>query len=157
MLLIGRCSLLAALAVSCALPETGAAANVPPGAIVGCVPILALGAGQDLGGGATEATVSVDGVAVGRTNASFTTTGVAGTVASFAGPIVFSSLAGTLTAQATGSLDITTGDFRTIATSLAGTGLLRRISGQVTLVGQENLTTGSFTETITGRLCGPGR
>jgi hypothetical protein len=155
--LMRRCSFLAVLAVSCAIPATGAGATLPLRAVVGCVPIRASGVGQDLGGGVTEATISVGGLAVGRTNASFTTTGLSGTIASFTGPVVFSSLAGTLTAEAAGSLDVTTGDFRTTSTSLTGTGLLRGITGQVTLVGNENLTTGSFTETITGRLCGPRR
>jgi hypothetical protein len=157
MLLTFRRSVLAALAVSCALPAADAAAAVPQPAGLVCVPILATGAGQDLGGGVTEATISAGKIALGRTSASFTTTGVSGTVASFAGPIVFTSRAGTLTAQATGSLDTTTGDFRTTSANLTGTGLLRGTTGDVTLVGTENLTTGAFTETITGRLCEPLR
>jgi hypothetical protein len=155
MLLTSRCSLLAALAASCAVLATDATAAVPRGVGPVCVPILATGVGQDLGGGVTEATISVAGIAVGQTKASFTTMGVSGTVASFAGPIVFTSRAGTLTAQSTGSLDTTTGDFRTTSTNLTGTGLLWGITGDVTLAGMENLTTGRFTETITGSLCGP--
>jgi hypothetical protein len=157
MLLWFRRSLLAALAVSCAVPATDAAAAAPRRAGPVCVPILATGVGQDLGGGMTEATISAGGIAVGRTNASLTTTGVTGTKASFVGPLVFTSRAGTLAAQSTGSVDVTTGDFRTTATDLTGTGLLRGITGNVTLVGNENLTTGAFTETITGRLCGATR
>lgn len=157
MLLTFRRSLLAALTVSCALAATDAAAAAPRRAGQVCVPILARGVGQDLGGGATEATISVGGIDVGSTNASLTTTGVSGTVASFAGPLVFTSRAGTLTAQSTGFVDVTTGDFHTTATSLTGTGLLRGITGDVTLVGNENLKTGAFTETITGRLCGATR
>jgi hypothetical protein len=157
MRLICRSSLLAGLVVSCALLATDASTAVARSAGVVCVPVLATGAGQDLGGGATEATISIGRVVLGQTKASLMTTGISGTMASFAGPITFSSSAGTLAAQSTGSLDVTTGSFRTIATDITGTGLLRGVTGQVTLVGLENLTTGSFTETITGRLCESGR
>jgi hypothetical protein len=157
MRLIRRDSFLAVLAVSFAVPMTGAGAALARQDQTACVPIRATGVGQDLGGGKTEATISVSGITLGHTDASFATTGLAGTVASFAGPIVFTSTAGTLTAQATGTLDVTTGGFQTRSTDITGTGLFRRTTGAVTLVGMENLTTGSFRETITGRLCEPTR
>lgn len=157
MRLIRRGSLLAVFVVSCAVPAAAASAAVAKQAHIACVPVRATGVGQDLGGGVTEASISADGIALGRTSASFTTTGLSGSVASFAGPIVFSDPAGTLTAQATGTLDVTTGAFRTTSTDITGTGLFRLTTGEVTLVGVENLTTGSFTETITGRLCEPSR
>lgn len=40
---------------------------------------------------------------------------------------------------------------------MTGTGPPRRVTGQVTLSGIESLTTGGFTETITGVLCVGGR
>jgi hypothetical protein len=99
----------------------------------------------------TEATISSHGVVLGHTHAAFTPTGLVGTTQSFTGPIVFTARAGTLTAQVVGTFD-TTGIFQATSTSIIGTGLLRGITGQVTLAGNES-PTGSFTETITGTLC----
>ena len=66
-----------------------------------CTKIKAIGVGQDLGEGMTTATISVHGVAVGTTGATFTITGVVDGVAWFTGPIVFTSDLGTLTAEVT--------------------------------------------------------
>ena len=76
---------------------------------------------------------------VGRTNASFALGQVVGTSAPFSGPIVFSSVLGTLTAQVAGSFDVASGAFHAASTSLAGSGLLRGIGGSVTLAGVEGL------------------
>lgn len=45
------------------------------------------------------------------------------------------------------------GTFHATSTSIAGSGLLRGVSGSVTLAGAEDFATLTFTETITGRLC----
>ena len=66
---------------------------------------------------------------------------------------MFTSAPGTLTAQVAGTFDVASGAFQATSTSIAGTGLLRRVTGNVTLSGLEDLTTFAFTETITGRLC----
>lgn len=58
-----------------------------------------------------------------------------------------------LTAQVAGTFDVASGVFRATSTSLTGTGLLRGVSGGVTLEGLEDFATLRFTETITGRLC----
>ena len=79
-----------------------------------------------------------------------------GTVASFTGPITFTGLGGTLTAQVAGTLDVTTGAFTSTSTSLAGTGTFRHVTGQLTFTGTEDLATGAFTESITGQLCAQG-
>ena len=50
-------------------------------------------------------------------------------------------------------LDVATGAFTSTSTSLAGTGTLRRVTGQLIFTGTEDLTTGAFTESITGQLC----
>ena len=152
MSLIRRGSLLAVLAAVAALPAASAQA-APPRAHAICVPIRATGVGQDLGGGQTQATISSHGVVIGHTNASFTINQVVGTTASFTGPIVFTSAPGTLTAQVAGTFDVASGAFRATSTSIAGTGLLRGVTGSVTLAGLEDLSTFAFTETITGRLC----
>jgi hypothetical protein len=140
------------LAVALVLPASVAQAHAPH-AHAFCVPVRATGAGQDLGGGRTQATISVLGVRVGTTQATFTIGGMNGTVASFTGPIVFTSAPGTLTAQVAGTFDVVSGAFRATSTSIAGTGLLRGVTGNVTLAGLEDFATLGFTETITGRLC----
>ena len=149
-----RRGLLLSIVVALATVPAGAAQAAAPdhaGAI--CTPVHATGVGQDLGGGKTQATISVGRIVVGQTNALFTPTPSEGATVSFTGPIVFTSAAGTLTAQVAGTLDAATGDFQATSMSIAGTGLLRALNGTVTLAGQENLSTGAFTETITGRLC----
>jgi hypothetical protein len=118
-----------------------------------CLPISAYGTGQDLGEGKTVADIKTHGILLGRTTGAFTVTGLDGAVATFVGPIVFTTRIGTLTAQVDGTLDTATGAFRSVSNSLTGTGLFRGVTGKVTLAGTENLTTGAFTETITGRLC----
>ncbi len=125
----------------------------PRAAHVRCVPVVATGVGQDLGGGQTTATIYVAGVEIGTTEAAFTITGVDGVVASFTGPITFTSRGGTLTAQVTGTLDVTTGAFMSTSGSLTGSGAYRGVTGDLTLTGAEDLATGAFTESITGQLC----
>ena len=116
---------------------------------------MASGVGQDRGAGQTTATISSHGVRLGTSTATFTTTGLDGTVASFAGDIVIATAVGNLTAPVTGTLDVATGAFTSSSTTVTGSGALRSLSGSLTFVGVENLTSGSFTETITGRLCSP--
>jgi hypothetical protein len=143
-----------ALIVTVATLGLSAAIAAPAsGAGLICVPIYAQGVGQDLGGGNTTATITTHGLLLGTTNASFVITGVSGTTASFTGPIVFTTPIGTLTAQTAGTFDVVSGAFRSTSESLAGTGVFRRVSGEVTLAGVQDLQTGRFTETITGRLC----
>lgn len=124
-----------------------------------CVAVEATGVGQDLGDGRTTATVTAAGVTVGTTAATFTITGIDGTVASFVGPIVFTGPGGTLIADVTGTLETSTGDFTATSTALTGTGGLAGVTGQLTFSGHEDLSTGAFTETISGALCAspPGR
>jgi hypothetical protein len=152
MSLVRRGSFLAVLAVAIAVP-VGSAQGAAPHRHAICVPIHATGVGQDLGGGRTQATISSHGVVVGRTSASFTLGQVVGTAAPFTGPIVFSSALGTLTAQVADNFDVASGAFQAASTSIAGTGLLRGVSGSVSLAGVEDFATLTFTETITGRLC----
>jgi len=118
-----------------------------------CVPIAAEGVGQDLGNGNTTATITTHGLLLGTTTASFTITGAAGTTVSFVGPLTFTTALGTMTAQVAGTLDSSSGAFESRSTSLTGTGLFRHVTGNVRLVGVENLQTGAFSETISGRLC----
>jgi hypothetical protein len=120
-----------------------------------CVPVRAVGVGQDLGGGQTTATVSVGDTPVGTTTGSFVVNGVDGTVASFAGPIVFTGLGGTLTAPVTGTLDTASGAFTSTSSDLSGTGTFAGVTGRLTFTGTEDLGTGAFTEAIKGKVCAP--
>ena len=132
----------------------------PNGRQVGrsCVPVHATGTGEETAPGQTTATIFVRGVEVGTTTASFTTTGIDGTVASFVGPLVFTSAAGTLTAQLTGTLDTATGAFVSRSEEeLTGTGIFAGVKGRLKLRGTVDLSDGSFTERISGRLCFPRR
>lgn len=104
-------------------------------------------------GGRTQATISSHGLVAGHTAAAFTINQVVGTTASFTGPIVFTNTLGTLTAQVAGTFDVASGAFQATSTSLTGSGLIRGLSGSVTLQGLEDFATLRFTETITGRLC----
>jgi hypothetical protein len=151
-----RLLLVALLAAAAGLAAAPAHATSPTAAPVRCAPFEATGTGQDLGNGQTTATVSVGGVTVGTTSAAFTITGSEGTTVFFEGPITFTGLSGTLTADVTGTLDAASGDFTSTSTSLSGTRTLRTVTGDVTLIGHEDLTTGAFTESITGDLCRPG-
>ena len=118
-----------------------------------CLPVKASGIGQDQGNLVTTARITTHGILLGTTRAEFTITGAVGTTVSFVGPIVFTTHIGTLTAQLTGTLDAATGVFGADSTIESGTGLLRGVTGNLRFDGVQNLVTGSFTETITGRLC----
>jgi hypothetical protein len=134
-----------------------------------CVPFSATGQGRDVSDPAevgvvrTEGTVSVARHPIATTEAAFQITGGTATVLTFAGPLTLrpSSVPGTLTAQLTGSLDLATGPtaatFSAASTSVTGTGPLSRVTGRVAIAGVQNLVDGSFTETLTGELCAPGR
>ncbi|MEP6852061.1 MAG: hypothetical protein ABJA87_05315 [bacterium] len=119
------------------------------------------GVGQDQGPDAqgnlvTTATISFAGFPIGTTRASFTPSGPpTGGVLAFTGPIVFtpSGSTATVTATVAGSVDLATGTFQATSTSVTAAGVPLVVSGALTFRGTENLSTGAFTETITGRLC----
>ena len=120
-----------------------------------CITFTLDGVGQDLGGGNTEATLSLYGHPVATTAAALKVTDPVGTVASFRGPLVITPIgsSGTLIAQLVGTLDIETGVFAAHSTSVRGTGVLRGVTGTIAAQGTEDLVTGAFTETFTGTLC----
>jgi hypothetical protein len=120
---------------------------------VSCHNINAKGVGQDHGGGQTTAQVIGGGLLQGTTQASFTITGVSGTIASFEGTIVFTVNNATLSAQVSGTLDLATGEFNATTSSISGTGKLAGATGSLSFNGVEDLSTGSFTEDITGEVC----
>lgn len=120
-----------------------------------CVTVTADGVGQDLGGGRTQATLSVAGHVLGTTTAMFDIGSVSGSVASFTGPLVFTPdrVPGALTAELVGTFDVGSGVFAATSTSLTGAGALRGVTGSLTVNGTEDLANGTFTETLTAELC----
>jgi hypothetical protein len=134
------------LVVAAAAPATARGA-------VSCHNINAKGIGQDHGGGQTTAQIIGGGLLQGTTQASFTITGLSGTVASFEGTIVFTVNNATLTVQLSGTLDVVTGEFNATSSSISGTGKLAGATGSLSFNGVEDLSTGSFTEDVTGEVC----
>jgi hypothetical protein len=143
--------------VSCALAfagGAGASGGSPTDA--GCRPVHGVGAGQDLGGGNTMATITHAGVLNGTTTAHFDITGGAPPAFTIAGTLVLTTKQGTLTVSLAGTFNVATGVFNASGPITASTGKLAGSTGTLTLSGVENLATGAFTETITGTLCGAG-
>jgi hypothetical protein len=118
-----------------------------------CPNVKANGVGQDLGGGNTTATITHGGILNGTTSAHFDITGGAPPVLTFAGTIVFTTHHGTLTVSLTGTLNVATGAFSATGPVTGGTGAFAGATGTLRFVGVEDLTTGSFTETVTGTIC----
>lgn len=144
----------AVCAAAAAIAVPGVADAAPSrGPATVCAPVIATGVGQDLGNNQTTATISVGGVVVGTSTATFTPTGMTGSIVTFTGDIVISTAVGQLDAPVTGTLDVSTGRFTSTSNTVTGSGALRSVSGSLTFTGTENLSTGAFTETITGTLC----
>jgi hypothetical protein len=122
-------------------------------AAVVCHDVDARGEGQDLGGGKTTAEIRGDRLLRGSTTASFVITGVTGNVAAFIGVVLFDLKRGALAVSVNGTFDLATGAFLATSTALTGAGKLATADGSLTLAGVQNLTTGAFTETITGEVC----
>jgi len=120
---------------------------------VSCHNVNAKAVGQDLGGGQTTAEIIGGGLLHGTTQAAFLITGLSGTVASFEGTIVFTVNNATLTANVSGTLDLATGEFQATTSSISGTGKLAGATGELSFNGVEDLSTGSFTEDVTGDIC----
>ncbi len=118
-----------------------------------CRPVHARGVGQDLGGGNTTATITRGGVLNGTTNAHFEITGGTPPAFTFDGAVVFTTKRGTLTVSISGTFNVATGAFAATGAVTGGTGRFAGATGNLSLVGVEDLTTGGFTETVTGTLC----
>ena len=99
--------------------------------------------------------MSLGRIPLASTYATFTPGALTGTSLAFSGPIVFTPEVGsaTLTATVTGAVDLGTGSFTATSTALTGTQALAPVSGRLVFRGTEDLTTGAFTEIITGQVC----
>jgi hypothetical protein len=113
------------------------------------------GAGQDLGGGNTIAQISEGGLLQGTTAASFSIVDFSGFPPNvgIAGTVTFTTNKATLTVGVAGTFNVFTGDFAASGPVTGATGKLAGATGSLSFAGNENLLTGSFTETITGSIC----
>jgi hypothetical protein len=122
----------------------------------GCRPVRAIGDGQDLGGGNTMATISHGGLLNGTTRAHFDLIGGAPPAFTIAGTLALTTKHGALTLDLAGTFNVATGEFTATGPITSATGKLAGSTGTLTLTGVENLTTGAFTERISGTLCRAG-
>ncbi|MGH3104651.1 MAG: hypothetical protein ACRDN6_11220 [Gaiellaceae bacterium] len=118
-----------------------------------CRRVSAVGVGQDLGGGNTTATITRDGLLKGTTAAHFDITGGAPPELTFTGTVVFTTKRGTLTVSIAGTFNVATGAFAATGPVTGGTEAFAGASGSLSFAGVEDLTTGRFTETVTGTVC----
>jgi hypothetical protein len=118
-----------------------------------CHKINAKGIGQNNGDFTTDATIIGGGLLNGTTHASFTLTGFSPPIASFTGSIVVMTHTGSLTTSVNGTLDIVTGEFITAGGVIGGTGKLAGATGTLVFQGDQDVTTGQFTEQVTGVVC----
>lgn len=117
-----------------------------------CHKINAKGVGQDLGGGATQAQIKGGGLLQGTTVGQFTPSGTP-PVLLITGTVKFTTNKATLTVAVNGMFNVATGEFDASGPVSAATGKLAGATGNLRLKGIENLTTGAFTETVTGNIC----
>ena len=135
----------------------------PVAAAVSCHQIKATGAGQGAAPQAgdppglirTVAQIRGGGLLQGTTEAAFQVTGPTPTGIAFAGDITFTTNRGTLSVDLDGSLDLTTGAFRSSGDVSGATGKLVGATGTLTLAGVQDLQdpAGIFTETVSGEVC----
>jgi len=89
----------------------------------------------------------------GTTAGNFSVTGGTGAVLEIAGTVTFTTHQGTVTVTVSGTLDTSTGAFRTSGPVTASSGKLAGATGGLTLEGTENLVSGTFVEDVTGSVC----
>jgi len=118
-----------------------------------CLSVNALAIGQDLGHGRTTSTIVHAGILNGTTDAQLQITGGTPPVVTLAGTGVLTTNHGTLTVSIVGTFNQATGALEATGHVVGGTGVFANATGVLMFVGVEDLTTGSFTNTITGTVC----
>ena len=118
-----------------------------------CLSVNATAIGQNLGGGQTTATIVHAGILNGTTTTQLEITGGTPPVLTFVGTGVLTTHNGTLTVRPVGTFNAATGAFEATGQVVHGTGVFAGATGALTFVGVEDLTSGRFTETITGTVC----
>jgi hypothetical protein len=125
-------------------------------AAVSCHKINAKGSGQDLGGGMTQAQIIGGGLLHGTTAGSFAVVGGVPPLLLVNGTVTFTVNGGTLTVQVSGSFDgADPSDAKFVVSGpvISATGKLAGATGTLMIEGDESLTTGKFTEQISGLVC----
>jgi hypothetical protein len=124
-----------------------------PSAAVSTQKINAKGAGQDLGGGDTQARVIGGGLLSGTTTAHFVITGGSPPVFLIEGDVTFNTNQGaTLIVHISGTFDVASGEFSVSGPVTYSTGKLAGATGILTFSGVEDLSDGTFVEDITGSI-----
>ena len=120
-----------------------------------CLSVNARAIGQNLGHGRTEATITHAGILNGTTTGQLEITGGTPPLFTVVGTGVLTTHHGTLTVSVVGTFNAVTGVFEATGQVVHGTGIFAGATGTLTFVGVEDLTSGRFTQTITGTVCLP--
>jgi len=119
-----------------------------------CLSVNATAIGQDLGHGRTTSTIVHAGILDGTTTGQLHAIGEASHhVLTVAGTGMLTANNGTLTLSVQGTINQATGAIDVSGHVVGGTGLFAHATGQLMFVGVEDLTNGSFANTITGTVC----
>ena len=142
--------LLAAAVITAGVAQTTSAAG---GQHDSCLTVNARSIGQNLGHGQTTATITHAGILNGTTTGQLQITGGTPPFLTVVGTGVLTTHHGTLTVNLAGTFNTATGVFQATGQIVHGTGMLAGATGVLTFVGLEDLTSGRFTQTITGTVC----
>ena len=118
-----------------------------------CLSVDARAIGQNLGHGRTTSTIFHAGILNGTTTGQLEVTGGTPPVLTLVGTGVLTTNHGTLTVSTVGTFNGATGAFEATGQVVHGTGVFAGATGALTFVGVEDLTSGSFTQTVTGTVC----
>ena len=118
-----------------------------------CLTVHARAIGQNLGHGRTQATIVHAGILNGTSIGQLQITGGTPPVLTVEGTGVLTTHNGTLTVSVVGTFNQATGVFAATGQIVHGTGIFAGATGALTFDGLEDLSSGSFTQTITGTVC----
>jgi hypothetical protein len=147
-------SLLTLVLLSAALVTAGSA-QIATAAVHhdSCLNVDARAIGQNLGHGRTTSTIFHAGILNGTTIGQLEITGGTPPVLTVVGTGVLTTNHGTLTLSLAGTFNQATGAFEATGHVVTGTGIFAHATGTLVFVGVEDLTTGSFTNAISGTVC----
>jgi hypothetical protein len=139
--------------LSAAVVTTGGAPATAAAHHDSCLSVDARAIGQNLGGGHTTSTIFHAGILNGTTTGQLQITGGTPPVVTLVGTGVLTTDHGTVTLSISGTFDQATGALEATGHIVAGTGVFDHATGALMFAGVEDLTTGRFTNTITGTVC----
>jgi hypothetical protein len=139
--------------LSAALVTAGGAQGVAAADHSSCLSVNATAIGQNLGGGQTTSTIVHAGILNGTTTGQLAITGGHPPIVTIAGMGVLTTNHGTLTLSITGTFNQATGALDATGQVIGGTGVFAQATGTLMFSGVEDLTSGSFINTVTGTVC----